>query len=91
MDSLPFDPIELAAVDPMRNIHRRWSIAAIRDLFGRIVVETRWGRLGTPGRQMARSFADEAEAQRYVAALLRLRGTATGRIGVSYRPRTRIP
>ena len=43
--SLP-EPIELVALDPARNIRRRYSITASLDLFGMIVVETRWGRIG---------------------------------------------
>jgi len=35
------DPIELVALDPARNIWRRYSITASFDLFGMIVVETR--------------------------------------------------
>ncbi|SEN61750.1 WGR domain-containing protein, predicted DNA-binding domain in MolR [Sphingomonas gellani] len=86
MDTLPFHPIELVAVDAARNIRRRWSVVAMRDLFGRVVVETGWGRIGTAGRSLVRSFPDEASAARYVAALLRVRGTAWRRIGVGYVP-----
>lgn len=44
------DPIELVALDPARNIWRRYSITASFDLFGMIVVETPLGpdrRLGS--------------------------------------------
>lgn len=86
MDTLPFTPVELVAIDAARNIRRRWRVAAYRDLFGRVMIETGWGRIGGRGRDLVRSFADEAEALRYVRALLARRGTATRRIGVGYRP-----
>ena len=86
MDTLPFTPLELVAIDPGRNIRRRWRVAAYRDLFGRVMIETGWGRIGGRGRDLVRSFADEGEALRYVRALLARRGRSTRRIGVAYRP-----
>ena len=85
MDALPHTPIHLVAIDPTRNIRRRWSVTATRDLFGYVLVETRWGRIGARGRSLIRSFADEAQAARYVAALLARRAGAVWRIGVAYR------
>lgn len=85
MDTLPFTPLDLVAIDTARNIRRRWRVAAYRDLFGRVMIETGWGRIGGQGRALVRSFADEGEALRYVRALLARRGSATRRIGISYR------
>lgn len=85
MDALPLTPIELVAIDPARNVRRRWSVSVARDLFGHILVETRWGRIGARGRSLVRSFADEAQAARHVAALLARRAGAVRRIGVGYR------
>lgn len=48
------DPIELVALDPARNVRRGYSITASLDLFGMILVETRWGRIGARGQ--ARSW-----------------------------------
>ena len=64
----PFDEIdiELIARNPARNIHRRYSILASIDLFGSIIVETRWGRIGAAGQRKIRSFPHGAEANRYV-------------------------
>lgn len=84
MDALPFQPVELAAIDAARNIRRRWSVVTYRDLFGQVMVETCWGRLGAKGRTLVHSFSDDGEALRYVRALLARRGTAERRIGVSY-------
>src|SRR3546814_10976209 len=80
------DPIELVALDPARNIRRRYSITASLDLFGMIVVETRWGRIGPRGQAQARAFPDRAAAERHIAATLSRRATAHNRIGVAYRP-----
>ncbi|WP_394646694.1 WGR domain-containing protein [uncultured Sphingomonas sp.] len=82
--ALPYDPVELVARDAARGVHRRWRMQAMRDLFGRVVVETAWGRIGAPGRTLTRSFAGEADAARYVRALLRRRAGARRRIGVDY-------
>ena len=82
------DPIELVAFNPARNIRRRYSITASLDLFGMIVVETRWGRIGTRGQAQRHAFPDRAAAERHIAATLRRRGTAKIRIGVPYRPMT---
>lgn len=86
MEDLPFTPVELVAIDAARNVRRRWRIAAYRDLFGQVMIESGWGRIGGQGRSLVRSFAVEAEALRYVRALLARRGSATRRIGVAYRP-----
>lgn len=84
MDTLPFTPVELVAIDPARNIRRRWRVAAYRDLFGTVIIETGWGRIGATGGMLARSFTDEAEAARYVRMLLARRRRAPRRIGVGY-------
>jgi predicted DNA-binding WGR domain protein len=83
--SLP-DPVELVAFDPARNMRRRYSITASLDLFGMIIVETRWGRIGARGQAQRHAFTDRAAADRHIAATLRRRGTAEARIGVPYRP-----
>lgn len=86
MDVLPLVPIELVAVDPARNIRRRWSLVAARDLFGHALVETDWGRIGSRGQHLVKSFADEQAALRYIRALLARRRTAERRLGVGYTP-----
>jgi predicted DNA-binding WGR domain protein len=77
--------IELIALDPVRNIRRRYAIMASIDLFGAILVETRWGRIGTRGQAKRLAFEDQGMADRYIAATLRRRSTSTARIGVAYR------
>lgn len=89
MDTLPFEPIDLIAVNPTRNIHRRWSLVAMRDLFGEILVETSWGRIGARGQRLTKCFPDEAAALRYARALLASRRSAQRRLGVGYVGRAR--
>ena len=86
MDALPLVPIDLVAVDPARNIHRRWSLVAAHDLFGHVMIETAWGRVGRRGQHLVKSFADEQAALRHVRALLARRRTAERRLGVGYTP-----
>jgi len=84
--ALPLDKaIELVASDPARNVRRRYTITVTADLFGRVIVETCWGRIGTRGQSKRLSFDDYRAADRHVAATLRRRGTAERRIGVPYR------
>lgn len=87
MDMLPLEPIDLVAVDPTRNIHRRWSLVATRDLFGEILIETSWGRIGSRGQQLTKRFPDEAAALRYARVLLARRHSAQRRLGVGYAER----
>lgn len=86
MDTLPLDPIDLVAIDPARNIRRRWSLVASVDLFGHVLVERRWGRIGTAGRATLHSFAEPAAALHHIRAQLARRSTAPRRLGVAYRP-----
>lgn len=79
------DPIELVALDPEHNVRRRYIIVASVDLFGAIVVETHWGRIGSRGQAKRISFDDREAADRHIAATLRCRDTAKRRIGVAYR------
>lgn len=80
------DTIELVAIDPTRNIRRRYSVAMSIDLFGLVIVETCWGRIGAQGQAKRLSFPDRAAAEHHIASTLRRRDTAENRIGVPYRP-----
>ena len=76
--------IELQAVDPERNIARRYVICTASDLFGAIVVELRWGRIGARGTARSLSFERSDLALRFVNAVLARRASARSRIGVDY-------
>lgn len=77
--------IWLEAVSTERNVARRYTVALSRDLFGALIVEFAWGRIGTKGQRRAVSFACEGEASRFARQLLRRRASAPKRIGVPYR------
>ncbi|WP_264593355.1 WGR domain-containing protein [Sphingobium sp. B1D7B] len=77
--------IRLQAVDLARNIARRYEIHVQRDLFGAIVVDYSWGRIGAAGQARRVSFDDDDRGARFVRQLLARRETATARIGVAYR------
>lgn len=55
-----------------------------RDLFGVFLVETRYGRIGTQGRTLAKSFDDESQARDFIAKCLKKRQSAPRRIGTEY-------
>ena len=84
MDTLPLDPIELVAIDRSRNIRRRWSMVASIDLFGHVLVERRWGRIGTRGRRVVHSFPTIDDALHHVRKLLARRDSAQRRLSVGY-------
>jgi predicted DNA-binding WGR domain protein len=77
--------IHMQAIDPARNIARDYRIEVSPDLFGHIIVELHWGRIGTRGQRRWLSFESEAEAKRYVRGTLTRRVSAKRRIGVPYR------
>jgi predicted DNA-binding WGR domain protein len=77
----------LEAIDDDRNIARAYRIRASRDLFGKIIVELRWGRIGRRGSGVTISFAQEDAAQRFIERTLAKRASAPRRIGVAYQMR----
>lgn len=76
--------IQLTAIDAARNIRRRYAIVISIDLFGAILVETHWGRIGARGQVKALSFEDRTTAYRYIASTLRRSSTSSTRTGVAY-------
>ena len=94
MQTSPVSPalairLHLQAIDPARNIARRYAIEASADLFGHIIVDLHWGRIGTKGQGRTISFAYVPDATRFVRQTLNRRASATKRIGVGYRPKDR--
>lgn len=76
----------LEAVDPRRNVARRYAIEISIDLFGATVIDYAWGRIGTGGQRRRVSFMDRGDASTFVRALIRRRASARRRIGVGYAP-----
>ena len=73
------------AVDPARNIAREYSLRITVDLFGRIVVEQRWGRIGCNGCGKFTSFENADAAERYIARVVARRATSPRRLQTAYR------
>jgi predicted DNA-binding WGR domain protein len=67
--ALPLFPMALRRVDPTRNMRRFYSLDVERDLFGKVVLVRRWGRIGTSGKVRLDEFCTEGEAR---AAMHRL-------------------
>ncbi|HWU01294.1 MAG TPA: WGR domain-containing protein [Novosphingobium sp.] len=81
--SIPF-ALHLEARDPARNIARRYAISVSRDLFGAVVVELAWGRIGARGTRRRHAFAHGADARRFVLQVLRRRAGLPARMGLAY-------
>ena len=67
----------LRRVDAETNAHRFYALMIKRDLFGRVALVRRWGRIGTCGRECMDPYPDEttaAEALAKLAAPKRRRG-----------------
>ena len=74
----------LEARDPSRNIARCYAIETSEDLFGAVIVDYAWGRIGTKGQSRRISFPTDVEAARFVRSLRQRRQGARKRIGVAY-------
>ena len=77
--------LQWQATDTNRNIARDYHLTVSRDLFGWIVVEREWGRIGTRLRTMRKKFVNEKEADRRIREITKRRGNADRRIGAAYR------
>lgn len=76
--------VELHAIDHTRNVARRYGIDLAPDLFGAVIVETRWGRIGAISQHKRVSFETIEAARRHVRATLLRRAATRRRIGVAY-------
>ncbi len=61
--ALPLFPAVLRRVDPARNMRRFYSLDVERDLFGKVVLVRRWGRIGQAGKVRLDEFGTEGEAR----------------------------
>lgn len=61
--------LHLQRVDPARNMRRFYRITTQDDLFGEVSLLRIWGRIGTQGRQLIDTYADEGSA---INALIKL-------------------
>ena len=74
------------ARDDARNIAREYWVFMSTDLFGWVVVEAGWARIGTQGASRRRAFAQTEDALRFAGTIAQRRATAKQRIGVTYVP-----
>ena len=73
-------------VEPARNMARFYSLDVERDLFGRVVLVRRWGRIGTSGKVRLDEYEGEGAALAALHALERRKGRQ-GDWGGSLRPK----
>ena len=66
---LPFPTAALQRVEPARNMARFYSMDVERDLFGRVVLVRRWGRIGAAGKIRLDEHPDEGRALAALAAI----------------------
>ena len=52
----------LRRVEADTNVHRFYALMIERDLFGRVLLVRRWGRIGTRGRARSEEHPSETEA-----------------------------
>ncbi|MCA1945248.1 MAG: WGR domain-containing protein [Desulfovibrio sp.] len=76
--------VRLEAHNPARNCHRFYALDVFEGLPGYVVVETRYGRVGTRGRVCRRATESLAQAREMVMTSLGKRRGATRRLGVAY-------
>ena len=62
-------PVHLQRIDAGQNMARFYSMAVEKDLFGRVVLVRRWGRLCTAGRTRLDEHKGEGEALAALASL----------------------
>jgi hypothetical protein len=62
--------LELKAVDPTRNVNRRYSIRRETDLFGWFIVSWSWGRADSTPRNRVQAFSGETDAIAFSRQLL---------------------
>ena len=58
----PSRPVTLRRIEPAKNMARFYALEVERDLFGRVVLVRRWGRLGTAGKTRLDEHKGEGEA-----------------------------
>ncbi|UYY79568.1 WGR domain-containing protein [Sphingomonas sp. R1] len=75
---------ELQARCDAKNMARSYEITVSKDLFGCVLVELAWGRIGAAGSRLRVSFQSEAAARQFVERTLSRRASAPRRIGVEY-------
>jgi predicted DNA-binding WGR domain protein len=66
MQAKPTRRVELTRIRPEHRERRFYRLELVTDLFGTLLLQRSWGRIGTDGQQRCEPFANEGKA---VAAL----------------------
>lgn len=61
----------LHRIDPELNMARFYRVELMHDLFGQVIVERRWGRIGSQGQHRSASFPSTSSAEAEASALVR--------------------
>lgn len=61
----------LHRVDPDLNMARFYRVEVLPDLFGEIIVERRWGRIGGRGQSRTASYPSTTSAEAAASRLIR--------------------
>ena len=83
---MTLEEIYLEARNPGKRCMRAYRLTLTLDLFGKFMVEARYGRIGTYGNVLTHSFDDETNARKFMETCLRRRKSAPRRIGIAYIP-----
>jgi predicted DNA-binding WGR domain protein len=58
-------------IDPEVNMARYYRVEVTPDLFGQVIVERRWGRIGGRGQYRSASYPSPSSAEAAASALIR--------------------
>ena len=61
----------LHRIDPDLNMARFYRVELTQDLFGQVIVERRWGRIGSRGQNRLASYSSTSSAEAEASALVR--------------------
>ena len=70
-DLCPLHLLVLERVDPDRNMARFYRVEVLPDLFGMILVERRWGRIGGKGQSRTAAYPSVPLAEAAALGVLR--------------------
>lgn len=63
----------LHRIDPDLNMARFYRVELTADLFGQVIVERRWGRIGSRGQHQLASYPSTSLAEAAASALVRVK------------------
>ncbi|MCX8997223.1 WGR domain-containing protein [Rhizobiaceae bacterium BDR2-2] len=66
-------PLHLRRIERSLNMRRFYTLTLQPTLFGEMSLTRHWGRIGTQGRSMTETFADECAARHALERLTRIK------------------